>query len=99
MSTIIEVYYKKAPRCVTMLNKVLCIFHYSKIANTGHHSYMFSIVYSSIQKITKILIMKPIILISILNKYLDNLNHLDNCTPLVTIPIYVHRGVRLILSL
>ena len=68
-----------------MLNKVLCIFCYSKIANTGHHSYMFSIVHNSIQKITNILIMKPIILISILNKYLDNLKYLDNRTPLTTI--------------
>ena len=66
-----------------MLNKVLCIFYYSKIANTGHHSYMFNIVYNSIQKITNISIMKPIILISILNKYLDNLNYLDNHTPLI----------------
>ena len=84
-NTIIEVYYKKAlpPRCVTMLNKVLCIFYYSKIANTGHHSYMFSIVHNSIQKITNILIMKLIILILILNKYLDILKYLDNRTPLI----------------
>ena len=84
-NTIIEVYYKKAlpPRCVTMLNKVLCIFYYSKIANTGHHSYMFSVVHNSIQKFTNISIMKPIILISILNKYLDILKYLDNRTPLL----------------
>ena len=84
-NTIIEVYCKKAPppRCVTMLTKVLCIFYYSKIANTGHHSYMFGIVHNSIQKITNISIMKPIILISILNKYLDNLKYLDNRTPLI----------------
>ena len=82
-NTIIEVYYKKAllPRCETML-KVLCIFYYSKIANTGHHSYMFSVVHNSVQKITNILIMKPIILISILNKYLDILKNLDNRIPL-----------------
>ena len=65
-----------------MLNKVLCIFYYFKIANTGHHSYMFSIEHNSIQKITNISIMKPITLISILNKYLDNLKYLDNHTPL-----------------
>ena len=64
------------------VNKVLCIFYYSKIANTGHHSYMFNIVHNSIQKITNISIMKPIILILILNKYLDNLKYLDNRTPL-----------------
>ena len=29
--------------------------------------------------------MKPIILISILNKYLDNLKYLDNRTPLIDI--------------
>ena len=77
-NTIIEVYYKKAlpPGCVTILSKVLCIFYYSKIANTGHHSYMFSVVHNSIQKITNILIMKPIILILILNKYLDILKYL-----------------------
>ena len=52
-NTIIEAYYKEAlpPRCVTMFNKVLCIFYYSKIANTGHQSYMFSIVHNSIQKL------------------------------------------------
>ena len=44
---------------------------------------MFSVVHNSIQKITNILIMKPIILISILNKYLDILKYLDNRTPLV----------------
>ena len=86
-NTKIEVYYKKAlsPRCVTMLNKVLCIFYYSKIANTGHPSYMFSIVHNNIQKITNISIMKLIILISILNKYLDNLKYLDNRTPLIAL--------------
>ena len=71
--------------CNTMLNKVLRIFYYSKIANTGHHSYMFSVVHNSIQKITSISIMKPNILISILNKYLDNLKYLDNRTPLYQI--------------
>ena len=83
-NTIIEVDYKKAllPRCDTMLNEVLYIFYYSKIANTGHHSYMFSVVHNSVQKITNILIMKPIILILILNKYLDILKNLDNRTPL-----------------
>ena len=84
-NTIIEVYYKKAlpPRCVTMLNKVLCIFYYSKTANTGHHSYMFSVVHNSIPKFTNTLIMKSIILISLLNKYLNILKYLDNRTPLV----------------
>ena len=67
-----------------MLNEVLCIFYYSKIANTGHHSYMFSVVHNSIQIITNISIMKPIILISILNKYLDILEYLDIRTSLVT---------------
>ena len=90
-NTIIEIYYKKAqpPRCVTMLNKVLCIFYNSKVANTGYHSYMFSIVHNSIQKITNISIMKPIILISILNKYLDNLKYLDSRTPLVCVLVLV----------
>ena len=64
-----------------MMNKVLLIY-YSKIANTGHHSCMFSVVYNNIQKITNILIKKPIILISILNKYLDISIYLDNRTPL-----------------
>ena len=53
-----------------MMNKVLFIIYYSKIANTGYHSCMFSVVYN-IQKITNISIKKTIILISILNKYLD----------------------------
>ena len=66
-----------------MINKVLFIIYYSKIANTGHHSCMFSVVYNKIQKITNILIKKPIILISILNKYLDIPIYLDNRTPLV----------------
>ena len=63
----ITVYYKTVlpTRCATTFNKVLCIFYYSKIANTGHQSYMFSVVYNSMQKITNISIMKPIILISI----------------------------------
>ena len=65
-----------------MMNKVLFIIYYSKIANTGHHSYMFSVVYNNIQKITNISIKKPIILISILNKYLDIPIYLDNRTPL-----------------
>ena len=51
-----------------MLNKVLHIFYYSKIANTGRHSYMFSVVYKRIQKITNILIVKPIILILVDNE-------------------------------
>ena len=51
--------------------------------NTGHHSCMFSVVYKNIQKIINISIMKPIILISILNKYLDIPIYLDNRTPLV----------------
>ena len=67
-----------------MVNKVLCIFHNSKIANTDHLSYMFSAVHNSIQKFTNISIIKPIIFISITNKYLDNLNYLDNCTALVS---------------
>ena len=65
-----------------MMNKVLFIIYYSKIANTGHHSCMFSIVYNNIQKISNISIKKPIILISILNKYLDIPIYLDNRTPL-----------------
>ena len=63
------------------MNKVLFIIYYSKIANTGHHSCMFSVVYNNIQKITNISINKPIILISILNKYLDIPIYLDNRTP------------------
>ena len=43
---------------------------------------MFSVVYNNIQKITNISIKKPIILISILNKYLDIPIYLDNHTPL-----------------
>ena len=65
------------------MNKVLFIIYYSKIANTGHHSCMFSVAYNNIQKITNILIKKPIILISILNKYLDIPIYLDNRTPLL----------------
>ena len=73
-----------------MMNKVLFIIYYSKIANTGHHSCMFSVVYNNIQKITNISIKKPIILISILNKYLDISIYLDNRTPLtITIQSYV----------
>ena len=64
------------------MNKVLFIIYYSKIANTGHHSCMFSVVYNNIQKVTNILIKKLIILISILNKYLDIPIYLDNRTPL-----------------
>ena len=60
---------------------------YSKIANTGHHSFMFSVVYNNIQKVTNISIKKPIILISILNKYLDIPIYLDNRTPLM---VYTH---------
>ena len=66
-----------------MMNKVLFIIYYFKIANTGHHSCMFSVVYNNIQKITNISIKKPIILISILNKYLDIPIYLDNRTPLI----------------
>ena len=66
-----------------MMNKVLFIIYYSKIANTGHHSCMFSVVYNNIQKNTKISIKKPIILILILNRYLDIPIYLDNCTPLM----------------
>ena len=40
-------------------------------ANTAHNSNMFGVVSSSFQKFTIILIMKPIILFSIMNKYLD----------------------------
>ena len=65
------------------MNKVLFKIYYSKIANTGHHSCMFSVVYNNIQKIPNISIKKPIILISILNKYLDIPIYLDNCTPLI----------------
>ena len=66
------------------LDKVLRIFceSYSKFANTAHNSNMFGVVYSSIQKFTIILIMKPIIFISIMNKYLDISIYLDNLTPL-----------------
>ena len=39
---------------------------------------MFSVVYNNIQKITNISIKKPIILISISNKYLDKPIYLDN---------------------
>ena len=53
------------------------------LRNTDHHSYMFRVVHNSIQKIANISIMKPIILILVLNKYLDNLNYLDNRTPLI----------------
>ena len=85
-NTIREVYYKKAlpSICATMhmMNEVLFIIYYSKVANTGHHSYMFSVVYNNKQKITNISIKKPIILISILNKYLDIPSYLDNRTPL-----------------
>ena len=67
-----------------MMNKVLFTICYSEIANTGHHSGMFSsVVYNNIQKITNISIKKPIILILILNKYLDIPIYLDNCTPLL----------------
>ena len=69
-----------------MMNKVLFIIYYSKIANTGHHSCMFSVVYNNIQKITNI--KKPIILISILNKYHNIPIYLDNRTPLVCTIIY-----------
>ena len=69
-----------------MMSKVLFIIYYTKIANTDHHSCMFSVVYNNIQKITNISIKKPIILISILNKYLDIPIYLDNRTPLV--PVY-----------
>ena len=65
------------------MSKVLFIIYYTKIANTDHHSCMFSVVYNNIQKITNISIKKPIILISILNKYLDIPIYLDNRTPLV----------------
>ena len=44
---------------------------------------MFDVVYSIIQKFTIILIMKSIIVISIMNKYLDISIYLDNLTPLV----------------
>ena len=44
---------------------------------------MFGVVYNSIQKFTIILIMKSIIVISIMNKYLDISIYLDNLTPLV----------------
>ena len=73
-----------------MMNKVLFIIYYSKIANTGHHSCMFSVVYNNIQKITNISIKKPIILISILNKYLDIPIYLDNCTPLMGVQRLPH---------
>ena len=46
---------------------------------------MFSVVYNNTQKITNISIKKPIILISILNKYLDIPIYLDNRTPLVLV--------------
>ena len=69
---------------------MLFIIYYSKIANTGHHCCMFSVVYNNIQKITNISIKKPIILISILNKYLDTPIYLDNRTPLIYIYIYIY---------
>ena len=73
-----------------MMKKVLFIIYYSIIANTGHHSCMFSIVYNNIQKITNTLLKKPIILISILNKYLDIPIYLDNRTPLIKIMFVVN---------
>ena len=68
-NTIREIYYKKAllSRCPTMMNKVLCIFSGFQLFQNCYHSYMFSVVYSSIPKITNISIMKPIIFISIMN--------------------------------
>ena len=71
------------------MNKVLFIIYYFKMANTGHHSCMFSVVYNNIQKITNISIKKPIILISILNKYLDIPIYLDNRTFLVCVCVCV----------
>ena len=66
-----------------MINKVLFIINYSKIGNTGHYSCMFSVVYNNTQKFTNTSIKKPVILISILNKYLDIPIYLDNRTPLL----------------
>ena len=53
---------------------------------------MFSVVYNNIQKITNISIKKPIILISILNKYLDIPIYLDNRTPLLVNQTHFPRG-------
>ena len=76
------------------MNKVLFIIYYSKIANTGHHSCMFSVVYDNIQKITNISIKKPIFLISILNEYLDIPIYVDNRTPLIKMFHYVVVRIR-----
>ena len=73
-----------------MMNKVLFIIYYSKIANTGHHNCMFSVMYNNIQKITNISIKKPIILILILNKYLNIPIYVDNHTPLIKIMFVVN---------
>ena len=43
-----------------MMNKVLFIIYYSKFANVGHHSYMFSVVYNNMQKNTNISIKKQL---------------------------------------
>ena len=50
---------------------------------------MFSVVYN-IQKITNISIKKPIILILILNKYLNMPIYLDNRIPLIHTHMLVH---------
>ena len=81
-NTITEVYYKKVllTRCVTMLNTVLC--PYFIIPKLLTQVIKVTVVYNSIQKITNISIMKPIILISIMNKYLNISNYLDIITHL-----------------
>ena len=62
------------------------VIHNLLFQNCKHRSSqvscMFSVVHNSIQKITNILIKKSIILISILNKYLNIPIYLDNRTPL-----------------
>ena len=57
---------------------------------------MFNVVYNNIQKITNISIKKPIILISILNKYLDMSIYLDNRIPLMH--TYVHTYIHTYIS-
>ena len=50
----------------TMMNKAICIFSVYllfKITSTAYHSYTFIITYNSVQKVTNILLIKPIIII------------------------------------
>ena len=56
--------------------------------NTAHQSYMFKAIYNSIPKITNTSIIKPIIFIYILKKYLDIPIYLDNHTPLLIVQFH-----------